>query len=91
MAELIELSSCTFGLVPESKLSHKPQAQYGFVPKLIHHSGKNNKKISRLLFTNVNGRTRFWGFCQNLECVHVTCLFFQVISFTLVTDWSKIV
>ena len=33
MAELFELSSCTSGLVPESKLSHKPQAQYGFVPR----------------------------------------------------------
>ena len=41
MAELYELSSCTSGIVPESKLSHKPQAQYGFVPKLSHPSGKN--------------------------------------------------
>ena len=44
MAELFELSSCTSSLVPESILSHKSQAQYGFVPKLSHHSGKNNKK-----------------------------------------------
>ena len=49
MAELIELLSCTFGLVPESKFSHKPQAQYGFVPKLSHHSGKNNNNDSYVI------------------------------------------
>ena len=35
------LTSCSSGLVPESKLSHKPEAQYGFVPKHSHHGGKN--------------------------------------------------
>ena len=35
------LTSCSSGLVPESKLSHKPEAQYGFVPKHILHGGKN--------------------------------------------------
>ena len=43
MAELFELSCCTYGFTPESKLSRKPQAQYGFVPKFSHHSGKNKK------------------------------------------------
>jgi hypothetical protein len=43
MAKLFELPSYTSGLEPESKLSHKPQAQYSFVPNLSHSSGKNNK------------------------------------------------
>lgn len=44
MAELFELSSCSSGIVLESKLSHKPQAHDDFVLKFSHHSGKNNKK-----------------------------------------------
>ena len=40
MAEAFGSTSCSFGLVPESKLSHRPKAQYGFVPKLNHHGGK---------------------------------------------------
>ena len=36
--------SCTFSFAPASKLSWKPQAQHGFVPKRSHPSGKNNKK-----------------------------------------------
>ena len=40
MAELFELSSCTCGIPPESKLSRKPPAQYGVVPTLSHHCGK---------------------------------------------------
>jgi len=35
------LTSCSSGLVPKSKLLHNPEAQYGFVPKLSHHGGKN--------------------------------------------------
>ena len=46
MAELCELSSCTFGFAPESQLSRKPQAQYGFVPKNSHNSAKNKKNSS---------------------------------------------
>lgn len=60
MAELFELSSCTSGLVPESKLSHKPQAQYDFVPKLSHFSGKNNKNSFLVTFTC--GRRMFFMF-----------------------------
>ena len=41
MSELFELLYCASSILPESKLSHKPQAQYGFVPKLSHLSGKN--------------------------------------------------
>ena len=40
MAEDYVLTSCTSVLVPESKLSHRPKVQYGFVPKLSHHRGK---------------------------------------------------
>ena len=40
MAEAYGPTYCTSAHVPESKLSHKPEAQYGFVPKLIHHGGK---------------------------------------------------
>ena len=34
------LTSSTSVLVPESKLSHRPKVQYGFVPKLSHHDWK---------------------------------------------------
>jgi hypothetical protein len=34
-------TSCPSGLVPKSKLSHSPEAQYGFVPKHSLHDGKN--------------------------------------------------
>ena len=40
MAEAYGPTYCTSAHVLESKLSHKPEAQYGFVPKLIHHGGK---------------------------------------------------
>ena len=59
MAKLFELPSYTSGLVPESKLSHKPQAQYGFVPKLRHHSGKNYKNSFPVTLTNMNSKTMF--------------------------------
>ena len=41
MAVACGLTSCSSGLVPESKLSHSPEAQSGFVPKLSRHGGKN--------------------------------------------------
>ena len=44
MAEAYGLTSCTFGIVPESKLSHKSEVHDGFVPKHSHHGGENNKK-----------------------------------------------
>ena len=40
-AELFEPSSCPSGLASESKLSRSPEAQFGFVPKLSLHGGKN--------------------------------------------------
>ena len=43
MAEAYGSTSCTSSLVPESKLSHRSESQYGFVPKLNHHGGKTEK------------------------------------------------
>ena len=34
-------TSSSFGLVLKSKLLYSPEAQYGFVPKLSLHGGKN--------------------------------------------------
>ena len=33
--------SCLSSLVPKSKLLHRPETQYGFVPKHSLHGGKN--------------------------------------------------
>ena len=57
MATASCLTSCPSGIVPESKLSHKPQAHDGFILKLSHHVGKNHrasrlKTIYRLVGTN---------------------------------------
>ena len=41
MAVAFGPTSCSSGLVPKSKLSHSPEAQYGFVPKHSLHGGKN--------------------------------------------------
>ena len=40
-AEAFGLTSCSSSLVPESKLSHRSEAQYGLVPRLSHHEWKN--------------------------------------------------
>ena len=42
MAEAFGSTFCTSALVPESKLSHRSEAQYGLVPRLSHHGGKNH-------------------------------------------------
>ena len=34
-------TSCSSVLVPKSKLLHRPETQYGFVPKHSLHGGKN--------------------------------------------------
>ena len=53
-------------LVPKSELLHWPEAQYGFVPKNSHHSGKNppfglktNYRISTCMT-----RDRYWSVTQ---------------------------
>ena len=44
MSEALGLTSCSSGFVPESTLSHKPEAQYGLVPRRRHQGGENIKK-----------------------------------------------
>ena len=41
MAVAFGPTSWAFGLVPKSELLHRPEAQYGFVPKHSSHGGKN--------------------------------------------------
>ena len=41
MAVAFGLTSCSSVPVPKSKLLHRPEAQYGFVPKHSLHGGKN--------------------------------------------------
>ena len=41
MAVAFGPTSCSSGLVLKSKLLHNPEVQSGFVPKRIHHGGKN--------------------------------------------------
>ena len=41
MAVAFGLTSCSSVLVPKSKLLHRPETQYGFVPKHSLHGGKN--------------------------------------------------
>ena len=41
MSVAFGLTSCSSVLVPKSKLLHRPETQYGFVPKHSHHGGKN--------------------------------------------------
>ena len=41
MAVAFGPTSCSPGLVPKSKLLHRPETQYGFVPKHSLHGGKN--------------------------------------------------
>ena len=43
MAELFELLCCPSSNAPESELSRRLEAHHGFVPKLNHLSGKNQK------------------------------------------------
>ena len=41
MAVAFGPTSCSSVLVPKCKLLHRPEAQYGFVPKHSLHGGKN--------------------------------------------------
>ena len=41
MAVAFGPTSCSSVLVPKSKLLHRPETQYGFVPKHSLHGGKN--------------------------------------------------
>ena len=52
MDEASGLTSCTSGLASESQLSCSPEAQPGFILKLIHHIGQNseNREQSQAFF-----------------------------------------
>ena len=52
VAEAYGSASCTSALMPESKLSHKPEAHYGFVPKLSRHGGKTPRFALKNLTSN---------------------------------------
>ena len=47
MAVAFGPTCCSSSLVLKSKLSHSPEAQYGFVPKLSPHGGKTVKTECR--------------------------------------------
>ena len=42
MSEAFGPTSCFSGFIPESTLSHKPEVQYGLVPRLRHQGGSNS-------------------------------------------------
>ena len=46
MAEAFGLTCCSFGLVPKSKLLHRPKVHHGFILKLSHHRGENTSLTS---------------------------------------------
>ena len=63
MSEASGLAFCSSVLVPESKLSHGPEAQPGLVPRLIHHKWKDPGSVepekpemtnSRYILPNTN-------------------------------------
>ena len=49
MAEVCDHSYCPSGLAFKSKLLRSPKAQFGFVPKLSHHSGKNTASLKNIV------------------------------------------
>ena len=52
--------------MPESKLSHRPKAQYGFVPKLNHHGGKYIALWAKKPCV-INNSTTFTKTCFSVE------------------------
>ena len=50
-AEAYGPTSCPSALVPESELSHRSEAQYGLVPRLRHHGGKNIAYAEKQFFS----------------------------------------
>ncbi len=78
-------TSCSSGLVPKSKLLQRPESHDGFVPKHCHHGGKNHALRAK------KQDYRYPNIVDSLENVHVASASVQVISFTLVTNRSKVV
>ena len=78
-------TSCSSGLVPKSKLLQRPESHDGFVPKHCHHGGKNHALRAK------KQDYRYPYIVDGLENVHVASASVQIISFTLVTNRSKVV
>ena len=78
-------TSCSSGLVPKSKLLQRPESHDGFVPKHCHHGGKNHALPAK------KQDYRYSNIVDGLENVHLASASVQVISFTLVTNRSKVV
>ena len=56
MAEAFGSTSCTSALMPKSKLLHRSESQYGFVPKLSYHGGKTPRFALKNLTSNKKTR-----------------------------------
>ncbi len=78
-------TSCSSGLVPKSKLLHRPESHDGFVPTLdlwslatigtqehCHHGGKNHALRAK------KQDYRYPYIVDSLENVHVASLFFRL-------------
>ena len=78
-------TSCSSSLVLKSELLHNPEVQNGFVPKHCHHGGKNHALRAK------KQDCRYPYIVDGLENVHVASASVQIISFTLVTNRSKVV
>lgn len=85
MAVAFGPTSCSSGLVPKSKLLQRPESHDGFVPKHCHHGGKNHALRAK------KQDYRYPYIVDGLENVHVASASVQIISFTLVTNRSKVV
>lgn len=60
LSEAYGPTSCTYGIVPESTLSHKPEVQNGFVPKLSQHEWQKPSPFG--LKNIITTRSRFYLF-----------------------------
>ena len=71
MAEAFGHTYCSSTIVPESKLSHTVQAQYGFVPKLCHRRGKNSENLFRSaqLFFSEAKRSGVFASDDDYSCI----------------------
>ena len=63
MSAVFDLARCSCTLVPESMLSHRPQAPHGLVPKPCHHRGKTPLSLKN----------------RNSLCVYVVIILFTLV------------
>ena len=78
MAVAFGLASCSSGLVPKSKLLHRPKAQYGFVPKHSLHGGKNIAlRAEKPIFSTKTKTNTFWvSMVQGVKIFFSEAVFF---------------